>query len=83
MLAWCYFRKLCPNFRALDVTLTQKEWVSRTLEKFLQCKLTNLSQEILTDWSYFLRHEKEGKCVQGTYVIRFFKLLPIFFKIAT
>ena len=68
--AWCHFRKLCPDFRALDVT-TQKEWVSRTLEMFLQCKLSDLSPEILTDWSYFLRHEKAGKCVQGAYAIHF------------
>ena len=53
----------------MDVTTTQKEWVSIILEKFLLCKLSDLPPEIIIDWLNFVSQKEEGKsaikCVQG------------------
>ena len=58
----------------MDVTATQKEWVSIILEKFLLCKLSDLPPEIVIDWLKFVSQNEEGKsaikCVQGIQVNR-------------
>ena len=68
------FRKLFPRFREVDVTATQKEWMSIILEKFLLCKLSDLPPEIIIDWLNFVSQKEEGKsaikCVKGIQVNR-------------